>query len=169
LPGTLAHTELSMKWLQRIRGALLMGLIWALAWMPVGLLIGMILDPDGRMDEPWIAVGTLPGFLAGVMFSVVLGIAARRRRLDELSVAKFGGLGALAGFVIGSLPLVLGDQDGRTGNLWLLPVVVVTSITLLSAASAAASLVLARKSQERESLESPIDMARDAERVRYRE
>lgn len=52
-----------MKWLRRIRGALLTGLTWAVVWLPVGLLIGMILDPDGSMDEPWILVGTLPGFL----------------------------------------------------------------------------------------------------------
>ena len=66
------------KWLKRIRAALVMGLIWAVVWLPAGLLLGMVLDPDGSMDEPWVLVGTLPGFLAGVMFSVVLGIAARR-------------------------------------------------------------------------------------------
>lgn len=140
------------QWLRRIRAALVMGLTWAVVWMPVGLLLGMILDPDGSMDEPWIAVGTYPGFLAGVMFSVVLGMAAKRRRLDELSVAKVGGWGAVAGVLIGSLPFVLGDRDGRIiERPWLLPVVVISSITLLSAVSAAGSLVLARKSTKRES------------------
>lgn len=140
------------QWLRRIRAALVMGLTWAVVWMPVGLLLGMILDPDGSMDEPWIAVGTYPGFLAGVMFSVVLGMAAKRRRLDELSVAKVGGWGAVAGALIGSLPFVLGDRDGRIiERPWLLPVVVISSITLLSAVSAAGSLVLARKSTKRES------------------
>jgi hypothetical protein len=138
------------KWLRRIRGAVLMGLTWALAWLPVGLLIGMILDPDGSMDEPWVLVGTLPGFLAGVVFSAVLGIAAARRKLDELSVAKVGGWGAVAGLLIGSLPFVLGDQGPDAKRVWLLPVVVISSITLLSAVSAAGSLVLARKSERRE-------------------
>jgi hypothetical protein len=138
------------KWLRRIRGAVLMGLTWALAWLPVGLLIGLILDPDGSMDEPWLLVGTLPGFLAGVVFSAVLGIAAARRKLDELSVAKVGGWGAVAGLLIGSLPFVLGDQGPDAKRVWLLPVVVISSITLLSAVSAAGSLVLARKSERRE-------------------
>jgi hypothetical protein len=139
------------KWLRRIRAALLMGLTWAVVWMPVGLLIGMIMDPTGSMDEPWVLVGTLPGFLAGIMFSVVLGIAARRRRLHELSVARVGGWGAVAGFLIGSIPMILGDQDGRNvEHLWLLPLVVISSITVLSAASAAGSLVLARRSETRE-------------------
>jgi len=148
-----------MKWLRRIRGAVLMGLTWAVVWLPVGLLIGMILDPDGSMDEPWILVGTLPGFLAGVMFSVVLGIAAARRKREDLSVAKFAGWGAVAGLVIGSLPFVLGDQGPNAERLWLLPVVVISSITLLSAVSAAGSLVLARKSERRELPDARPDMA----------
>jgi hypothetical protein len=147
------------KWLRRIRGAVLMGLTWALAWLPVGLLIGVILDPDGSMDEPWVAVGTFPGFLAGVVFSVVLGIAAARRKLDELSVATVGGWGAVAGLLIGSLPFVLGNQDPDVERVWLLPVVVISSVTLLSAVSAAGSLVLARKSQKRELLDASEDMA----------
>ena len=138
-------------WLRRIRATLLMGLTWALLWLPVGLLIGMVMDPDGRMDEPWIAVGTFPGFLSGVIFSVVLGIAAGRRKLDELSLAKVAGWGAVAGLLIGSLPFVLGDRDGRViERPWLLPLVVVSSITLLSSASAAASLALAKRSQKHE-------------------
>ena len=138
------------KWLRRIRAAVLMGLTWAVVWLPAGLLLGLILDPDGSMDEPWVVVGALPGFLAGVVFSVVLGIAAGRRRLDELSVAKVGGWGAVAGLLIGSLPFVLGDQDPDTERVWLLPVVVISSLTLLSAVSAAGSLVLARKSERQE-------------------
>jgi len=45
------------KGLKRIRAALLMGLTWAVAWLPLGLLLGFILDPDGTMDEPWVLVG----------------------------------------------------------------------------------------------------------------
>ncbi len=145
-------------WLRRTRGALLMGLIWAVVWLPLGLLVGMIVDPDGSMDEPWMLVGTIPGFLAGVFFSAVLGIAARRRRLDELSVAKVARWGALAGLLIGSLPFVLGDQNARTERLWLLPVVIISAITLLSTVSAAGSLVLARKSERLELTEAGADV-----------
>ncbi len=147
------------KWLKRIRAALLMGLTWAVVWLPVGLMIGMILDRDGAMDEPWIVVGTLPGFLAGVMFSAVLGIAARRRRLEELSVAKVGGWGVVAGLLLGSLWFVSGDQGPDAKNVWLLPLVVISSITLLSAVSAAGSLVLARKSAKRELSDASVNLA----------
>ena len=136
-------------WLRRIRGAVGMGLIWALVWAPVAVLIGTrIVDPDDSMDEMWWMIGALPGFLSGVVFSAVLGIAAGRRRLNELSVARVGGWGAVAGLLIGILPFVLGDTGGRP---WLLlAAVVITSITLLSAVSAAGSLALAQRAQRRE-------------------
>ena len=133
------------KWLKRVRGAVLMGVTWALIWMPIGLLIGAIVDPDGTMDEPWILVGALPGFLAGVIFSIVLGIAAGRRKLDDLSVEKVGGWGALAGLLLGMLPFLLGDHGPDKPRILPLELVIVASITALSAISAAGSLVLARK------------------------
>ncbi len=151
LEGGESKGGLVKKWLIRVRAALFMGVTWALVWLPAGLLLGLVLDPDGSMDEPWMLVGALPGFLAGVMFSVVLGVAARRRRLDELSVARVGGWGAFAGLLIGSLPFVLGDQHPDVERVWLLPVVLMSSIALLSAASAAASLALARRGEKRES------------------
>ncbi len=140
------------RWLRRIRGAVGMGLIWAVAWAPLGLLIGMIVDPDGSMDEPWIAVGTYPGFIGGVIFSVVLGIAARRRRFDQLSLARFGAWGAVAGLLVGMLPFVLGSVNPALPT-WL-PFVITGSITGMSALSAVGSLALARKAEERASLPS---------------
>src|SRR5687767_3976371 len=134
------------KWLRRIRGALLMGVTWALIWAPIGLLIGMIVDPDGAMDEPWIAVGTLPGFIGGVIFSVVLGIAARSRRFDQLSISRFGAWGAAAGLLVSVLSF-LGSVNPRLPT-WL-PFVVIGSITAMSAVSAAGSLVLARMAEKR--------------------
>lgn len=135
--------------LRRIRGAVGMGLIWALVWAPVAVVIGTrIIDPDNSMDEMWVMVGALPGFLSGVAFSVLLGIAARRRRLDELSVARVGGWGAVAGLLIGMLPFLLGDRGGRP--MLPLALVVILTITLLSALSAAGSLALAQRAQRRE-------------------
>ena len=90
--------------MRRVRGALLMGLVWALIWAPAAVLIGLIIDPDGSMDEMWPAIGAYPGFIGGVAFSVVLGIAARHRRFEELSLGKVAAWGALAGLLVGSIP-----------------------------------------------------------------
>lgn len=144
------------RWLRRVRGALLMGLIWAVIWMPVGLLIGAVADPDGSMDEPWILVGTYPGFLAGVLFSALLGVAARRRKLRELSVAKVARWGAFAGLAIGSVPFMMGSPSERVS--WWLPFAVVTSITFLSSFSAAGSLVLAKRADQRQLSEGGADV-----------
>lgn len=136
------------KWLRRIRGAVGMGLTWALVWAPVAVLIGLFVDPDGSMDEMWPAIGAYPGFLGGVVFSIVLAIAARRRRLEDLSLPRVAAWGAAAGLLVGVLPFTIGESTTER-PLWLLATVVIGTITLLSAASAAGSLALARRAQKR--------------------
>jgi hypothetical protein len=130
------------KWVTRIGRALMMGLAWAVAWMPIGLLIGFIVDRDGSMDEPWIAAGTYPGFLCGVVFSAVVGKAADRRRLRELSLPLAGGWGLATGLLVGGLWVVVALLSDPPK--WLLNVAVVGSLTLLSAVSGVGSALLAR-------------------------
>jgi hypothetical protein len=136
------------KWLRRFRGAIGMGLLWALVWAPAAVLVGMIVDPDGSMDEMWVAIGAYPGFLGGVIFSAVLGIVAGRRRFEELSIARFAAWGAAAGLVVGALPFAVGGSaTGRPQAL--LGAAVIGSITVMSAVSAAGSLALARRAERR--------------------
>ena len=87
------------KWLRRIRGAVGMGLTWAVGWALFGVLIGVtsVLLPGlpwdlffEVFDAPLPALA-IPGFVGGALFSTVLGIAGRRRRFDELSLPRFGG------------------------------------------------------------------------------
>jgi hypothetical protein len=132
------------KWLRLIGGAVLLGLTWAVVWAPVAVLIGLIVDPDGSMDEMWLAIGAYPGFLCGVVFYTVLGIAAGRRRLDELSLLRVGLWGALSGLLVGVLPFALATSSNEPPR-WLLGVVIIGSVILLSAVSAVGSALLARK------------------------
>ena len=141
------------KWLRRIRAAVTMGLLWAVPWAVVAVLIGMVVDPDGSMDEMWPLIGAYPGFLGGVVFSIVLSIAERRRSLSELSVRRFGAWGAAAGLVIGVLPFLLGTPSADI-DVARLATVVIGSFTLMSAASAAGSLALARRGEARELLDA---------------
>ena len=145
------------QWMRRVRGALLMGLVWALIWAPAAVLIGLIIDPDGSMDEMWPAIGAYPGFIGGVAFSVVLGIAARHRRFEELSLGKVAAWGALAGLLVGSIPFAIGDPTSAV-PVWLLATVVIGSISLLTTVSAAGSLLLARRAERRELLGGPADV-----------
>ena len=143
------------QWARRIRGALGMGLIWAVVWGIVGVLLGLVVDPDGSLDEMWVMVGGLPGLLGGVVFSAVLGMAARRRRLDELSLPGVARWGTAAGLLVGVLPFLIGDA-GSASPRWL-PAVVVGTITLLGALSAAGSLALARTAERRSRPRAGVD------------
>ena len=135
------------EWQRRIRGAVLMGVTWAVVWVPVALLISMIVDPDGSMDEPWILAGVYPGFLSAVVFSVVIWVAERRRRFDELSFPRVGALGAVAGLLVGMVPFVAGSNSTNLPT-WLVMLAIIGPITLLSAVSAGGSLALSRRAEK---------------------
>ncbi len=130
------------KWMIRIGRGVAMGLGWGAAWVPVALLVGLIVDPDDSMDEPWLVVGMLPGFLCGAVFSAVAGGADGRRRLHELSFHRAGARGTVSGLLVGGLWLVLALVSDPPQ--WLLDVVVVGSLTLLSAVSGVGAALLAR-------------------------
>jgi hypothetical protein len=149
-----------------------MALTWAVAWALVGLLIGVssrLLPgiPWDRFfevfDAPLPALA-IPGFIGGALFSAVLGIAARRRRFDELSLPRFAAWGALGGVLLSLIPAalavvgLLSVQGGELG-LWQLTAVIAGPLVLLSAASASGSLLLARKAESRDALEGVEDVS----------
>ena len=136
-------------WVRGIGRAVIMGLAWAVVWAPVAVVIGtMIVDPDNSMDEMWVAIGAYPGFLCALIFSGVLAIAERGRRLDEVSLSRAGIWGALAGVVVGVFPFTVGTSTSAL-PFWQLALAVIGSITLMSAVSGIASALLARSGRKR--------------------
>ena len=145
------------KWLRRIRAAVVMGLIWAVGWAVVGgAVMEGIVDPHGKILDMWPQTLAIPGFLCGAIFSVVLGIAASGRRFEELSLSRFGALGAVAGLLLGGLAAATGPASLP---LWLRAAVVLAPLTILSAASATASLAVARLAERRARLPAGTDDA----------
>ena len=128
---------------RRIRGAIVLGLAWAVIWAPVAVLVGLVVDPDGSADEMWPAIGAYPGLLCGVLFSLLLGIAYGRRGLGELTLVRAGAWGAAAGVLVGVLPFTIGESTSRL-PLWQLAATVIGSFTALSAVSAIGSAMLSR-------------------------
>jgi len=126
-----------------------MAVAWAAVWGLVGVLIAVFVDPDGSVDDMWVATLGLPGFFAGAVFSAVLWIAEGRRGLDALPLSRAGGWGAVTGLLLGVIPFALGDPAADL-PLWLLALVVVGSLTLLSAASAVGSVLLFRHAARRQ-------------------
>jgi H+/Cl- antiporter ClcA len=120
---------------------------WAFAWAPIAIVVGtQIIDPDNSMDEMWVMIGALPGFLSAVVFSIVRGFAERQRRLDELSTPRVAVLGAVSGALVGLLPFLLGSMDDPS----LIIPGIIGSIALMSTLSALVSAAFAR-SRQRES------------------
>lgn len=159
------------RWLGRIRGAIGMGLTWAIAWAGVGLLIGVasLLLPGlpwdvffEVFDAPLPALA-VPGFFGGAFFSMVLGIAGRRRRFDELSLPRFAAWGAVGGVMLSLFPAAmvavgLATFNGTALGLWKLTAAVAAPLALLSAASASGTLLVARRAERRELLAAGAEM-----------
>ncbi len=142
------------KWLRRIRGAVGMGLTWAAGWALFGVLIGItsLLLPGlpwdlffEVFDAPLPALA-IPGFVGGAFFSMVLGIAGRRRRFDELSLPRFAAWGAVGGLLLGLFPAAMVAVGLASANVdvWLFTAVIIGPLSLLGAVSAVGSALLFR-------------------------
>jgi len=131
------------RWLRRLRGALGTGLSWAVGWFGVGAIVGVPLAISAGVPvlagAVSIAFGWARlGFVGGVFFSSVLMVAERRRALDELSLRRFAGWGALGGLLLAGVGIT---SQGFT----LIALIPATVAALLGAASATGSLVLAKR------------------------
>src|SRR4051812_31181279 len=98
----MALEEGMKKWLRRIRGAIGMGLTWAATWGAAGMIVmlGFLLATGSRPDAPFPLLFGAFGFVAGVIFSGVLGVVEGRRRFDQVSLSRFAAWGAAAGFLL---------------------------------------------------------------------
>ncbi len=112
-------------WLRRIRGAVGMGLTWALGWA-----------------------------VAGVFFSAVLGIAGRGQRIGDLSLPRFALWGVIGGILLIGFPFALvafglASREGSALGIGQILSVITGPFVLLSSLSAGATLRLARIAEER--------------------
>jgi hypothetical protein len=125
------------SWGRRVRGAIGIGLTWALAWFGAGMVLLLIVGV-GAADVPFPLFFGLLGFIAGVVFAGILAVRAGPRRLEQLSLARVSGWGALGGLLLAvGLVLVAGLGGGA---LLLGPVFAVAG-----AGCAASTLALARR------------------------
>lgn len=130
------------KWMRRVRGALGMGLIWALAWSAVGLLPRLVLGFNP--DAPFPIIFGVFGFIAGVTFSALVIVADGRRSFDQVSVRRFAGWGALGGFLLSAIFARLASLSGSD------VLAVVPTFAIAGAISASGSLALARRARNQE-------------------
>ena len=159
------------KWLRRIRGAVGTGLVWAVGWAVGGLMIGVASllmpflpwDSFFRVFDAPLPALAIPGFVAGVFFSIVLGIAGRGRKLSEFSVPQFAAWGAAGGLMLILFPFALvavglASREGSSVGTWQILAAIGPPFILFSALSASGSLVLARRAENRALLEARNDV-----------
>lgn len=140
------------EWRRRIRGAIGMGLTWAAAWFGAGMVL-LVIVGVGAADVPFPLFFGLLGFLAGATFSGILGVTEGHRRFDEMSLPRFAIWGAVGGSLLGvvvALAAVGGDPTGAILGLGSL-------FALAGAGSAAGTLALARRAEDRKSLDRVVD------------
>ncbi|MDX1577234.1 MAG: hypothetical protein R3266_02070 [Gemmatimonadota bacterium] len=153
------------RWLRRVRGALGMGLTWGVTGFLIGIGIELIHNvwpnPVGSAFDIWPAVLAYPGFLGGVAFSTVLGIAGRHRRFAQLSLPRFAAWGAVGGLLVSLIPATMVALGLATPNvpLWQITAALAGPCALGGAVAASGSLVLARKAEDRALLEASDDLA----------
>jgi hypothetical protein len=147
------------KWLRRIRGAIGMGLTWAAAWSVAGMLttLGFLLITGSRPDAPFPLMFGAFGFVAGALFSGVLSLVEGRRRFDQMSLPRFAAWGATGGFLLSATFVLAVSLAGDPAFLWNL-VVVGPVFAVAGACSAAGSLALARRAQDRALLDRSDDV-----------
>jgi hypothetical protein len=97
------------------------------------------------------------GFVAGLIFSGVLGLVDGRRRFDQMSLPRFAAWGAAGGVLLAATFVLAVSLSGDPGFLWNL-VLVGPLFAVAAAGSAAGSLALARRTQDRELLETTEDL-----------
>jgi hypothetical protein len=139
-----------LRWLKRLRGAIGMGLTWAIGWFIAGMAFALVVGP-GTDDVPLPIRFGLVGFLSGITFSGVLGVLERRRGFDQMSLPRFAGWGAVGGLVLFGLFAMTAGPGGE-------PLVFAPLFALAGAGSATGTLALARKAGGRESLDAEADV-----------
>jgi hypothetical protein len=109
------------KWMSGIRGAVLMIVLWVVGWgLGFGGIMEAFVDPDGKVQDVWLTVLAVPGFIGGIIFSALLLIAERRSSFDRVPLFHFALWGAVTGVVLGllTIPAEVGDvSPGAAGMI----------------------------------------------------
>ena len=130
------------KWLRRIRGAIGMGFTWGAAWSGAGIVLAVV--TRFRADAPFPLVFGVLGFIAGVIFSALLALTEGGRTLDQMSLPRFAGWGAMGGLLLSAL-------FARAASLgWGDVLAVVPTFALACAVCSSGSLAMARRAVRRD-------------------
>lgn len=147
--------------MRRIRGVVVIAVLWGLAWAPIGLIAGIreyraetVTDFIGfpplgsdlssvliQSTLAWVLAGTL----AGGCFAAIISLVERRRPFHTLSWRRFAVFGVLSVVMLMVVALVV-LMISIHGGEWFVNLGQLIGFLTLGAVSAAATLALARRS-----------------------
>jgi hypothetical protein len=146
--------------LRRIRGAVVLGLLWAAVWLPVGFIAGLafrwIIVPFRPVDWLFVALFAGLGFASGTTFGALLSRLERDRTIEGIALGRLAIWGSLAGagipilLCIVVLAVVPPDVHLARSAYGLF-----TLLGLLGAATAELSISLAKRAAPREIITPP--------------
>jgi hypothetical protein len=119
-----------------------MGFAWGVAWSLVGGVPRWVFGFN--TDVPFPVVFGVLGFVAGVTFSGVLMLTERGRTLDQMSLPRFAGWGAVSGVLLSAIFARAASLSG--GDV----LVIAPTFAVACAVCASGSLALARRAEMRE-------------------
>lgn len=126
---------------KRVRGALGMGLLWALGGLAVGggieLLDNVLPGGFARQVDMWPQTLAVLAFPRGVLFGALIALLGAGKRSGDFTYRQFGGWGALSGLVFGALGLVSGFDAGAF--------VITTALSVVAGVSTLATARLASR------------------------
>lgn len=131
------------QWLRRISGAIGIALTWAAAWFVAGIVLARV--PGFYSDLPFALLFGPLGFATAILFSGILIASERQCPFDRLSLPRFAAWGAASGLLLSGI--IVATAPLRRMSPWSEFLVFGPPLILSSAASAAASLALARRVQ----------------------
>ena len=130
------------KPLQRIRGAIGMGLTWGAAWGAAGTVLAVV--TRFKADAPFPLIFAVLGFIAGVIFSAILALTEGGRGFDQMSLPRFAVWGATGG-------LLLSAVFAKAASLgWGDVLAIAPTFAVACAVCASGSLAAARRAARRE-------------------
>ena len=94
--------------LRRVRGIVGTGVTWAIGWVGLGTGIAALAGFDFSLLMRMALNNAVAGFIAGGSFALILSVAERRNRLEDLSLKRVAIWGGMGGLLLSLLPLAFG-------------------------------------------------------------
>jgi hypothetical protein len=129
--------------------------VWAGGWAALGLAFGLTLSvtmgvPMAALLPSLISWG-FSGFLTGAGFATLLTTMERKKSLEELSLVRVGGWGALGGFAVSFLAFLVVGVLPFMGLSWAL--IEGAKAGILGAISAVGTTAIAKSAGDRSGTE----------------